>query len=125
MGLHIVQQGEHLSGIAHKYGFRDYHAIWDQPENASLRKRRLNPHVLNPGDQIHIPEKTSQSLPAATGQMHHFRLGGKQLKLRLAVKDWNGNPIKNTPCTLTIEKQTYELTTDGNGIVSQEISPDE
>src|SRR5206468_5118184 len=27
-------------------------------------------------------------------------------------------------CTLVVGQQTYELTTDGDGIVSQEISPD-
>ena len=124
MAIHIVQQGDHFSGIAHQYGFRDYQTIWNHPQNQALRKERSNPHVLYPGDQVFIPDKVNQITPASTGQRHRFKLSGKRLKLRLAVKDWNGKPIKNTPCTLVVEKQSYELVTDGEGIVSQDISPD-
>jgi hypothetical protein len=28
---HIVKQDEHLSGIAARYGFGDFHIIWDHP----------------------------------------------------------------------------------------------
>src|SRR5437867_6392672 len=89
MTIHVVQQGEHLSGIAHKYRFRDYQTIWNDAQNEALRKKRRNPHVLYPGDRVYIPEKLMQSTPVSTGQVHRFRLNVKPLKLRLAVEDWN------------------------------------
>src|SRR5262249_19800236 len=112
MTIHIVQQGEHLTGIAHKYGFYDYQTIWGDAQNEALRKERPNPHVLYPGDEVYIPEKAAKSVSIPTGQAHRFKLKGRPLKLRLAVQDWNGNPIKNTPCTLVVEQQTYKLQTD-------------
>jgi Putative peptidoglycan binding domain len=124
MAVHVVQQGEHLSGIARQYGFRDYQTIWNHAQNAGLREQRPNPHVLYPGDNVYIPDKQARSASLATGQVHRFVLEGKRLKLRLAVQDWNGHPIKNTPCTLVVESQTYKLNTDADGIVSQEISPE-
>jgi hypothetical protein len=84
---------------------------------------RSNPHVLLPGDNVYIPDKQMKSESCTTGQAHRFLWSGKPLKLRLALQDWNGQPIKNTPCTLVVQDQTYKLTTDANGIVSQDISP--
>jgi hypothetical protein len=51
-GIHTVRQGEHVSGIAQKYGFTDYSAIWNDPNNAALQSQRQNNNVLNPGDQV-------------------------------------------------------------------------
>src|ERR1700721_2282773 len=83
--IYVVQQGDHLSGIAREPGFADYRTIWNHADNAQLRKDRENPHVLNPGDVIHIPEKESKSVSRPTGQMHRFIVGGPSLKLGLAL----------------------------------------
>ena len=42
---HVLRQGEHLSQIADKYGYSDYKAIWNHPNNARLKKLRDNPSV--------------------------------------------------------------------------------
>jgi N-acetylmuramoyl-L-alanine amidase len=124
MPIHVVQQGEHISSIAGQYGFTDYLTIWNDAQNASLRKQRPNPHVLYPGDNVYIPEKQPKVESRPTGNVHRFVLRAKRLKLRIVVQDWNGHPIKNTPCTLVVEDQTYQLNTDGDGMISQEISPE-
>lgn len=56
--VHVVQPFEHISGIAHRYGFRDSHTIWDHPDNAALKRPREDPHVLLAGDQL-TPSGTS------------------------------------------------------------------
>jgi len=52
MPVHTVAQGEHLSGIAAKYGFQKVATIWEHPDNAGLKSKRKNPHILLPGDKI-------------------------------------------------------------------------
>ena len=54
---HVVAQGEYLSLIAARFGFRDPRVIWNHPDNAALRERRKNPNVLFPGDVLTIPER--------------------------------------------------------------------
>ena len=56
MPVHTVEQGEHLSSIAAKYGFQKVATIWDHPDNAGLKSKRKNPHILLPGDKVVIPE---------------------------------------------------------------------
>jgi hypothetical protein len=46
--FHIVQQGEHLSGIAAKFGFSSFRTIWQHPENAELKKLRKDPNPDEP-----------------------------------------------------------------------------
>jgi hypothetical protein len=54
-GVHVGTQREHLSAIGQQNGFRSYHTIWDQPNNADLKAKR-DPQVLFPGDQLFIPD---------------------------------------------------------------------
>jgi len=42
---HTVVQGEHLTQIAAKYGFRDYRTIWQHGQNAALNAQRTNPNI--------------------------------------------------------------------------------
>ncbi|HEY6945459.1 MAG TPA: LysM domain-containing protein, partial [Candidatus Acidoferrum sp.] len=67
---HIVEQGEHLSQIAKKYGFPDYKIVWDHPENADLKKLRKNPNILFPGDQVFIPDKEEKEESGPTDKRH-------------------------------------------------------
>ena len=54
--VHEVKQGECLSSIARRFGFRDWKKIYQHPMNADLRQKRPNPNVLHPGDRIFISE---------------------------------------------------------------------
>jgi hypothetical protein len=118
---HTVAQGEHLTGIAEKYGFRDFQTIWDHPDNAKLKKARVNPHVLHPGDTLVIPDKAIKNEFRATDKEHRFRVTSKPLMLRIALKDFDNEPIPKMPCVLTVAGTAYNLTSDANGIIETSI----
>src|SRR4051812_42085581 len=90
---HVVEQGEHLSGIAEKYGFRDFKTIWDDAQNAKLKSARGNAQVLYRGDTLVTREKTKKTLPADTDKHHRYRVAAKPLMLRIALKDYDNEPI--------------------------------
>ena len=63
---HRVTQGESITTIALRYGFRDPKAIYDHPDNAELKKKRPSPDILFPGDVVIIPDKEAKSINAPT-----------------------------------------------------------
>jgi N-acetylmuramoyl-L-alanine amidase len=120
---HEVVQGEHLSGIAKKYGFSSYKTIWDHGQNAELKKQRLNPNVIFPGDRLFIPEKGEKQVSKNTEKRHHFQLKREKLRLRLVLEDLYEKPIANARVELHIENETFNLTTSGQGRIEQDIKP--
>lgn len=121
MRKHNVKQGEYLSQIAAKYGFSDYMAIWDDPENAKLKAQRVNPNILYPGDILYIPKKSPKQESIPTDQKHRFRVHGHEIILRLVLKNADRIAIANTDCQLSIGFKTYNLTTDNEGKVEHTI----
>ena len=120
---HIVKQGEHISRIAREHGFFDYRIIWDHPANAALKKKRPNPHVLLPGDHLHIPDKQVKWDSRPTDDRHTFRIAVPMVKLRLALRDFDNAPVANAACQLDIEGKTYQLTTNREGLIEHDIAP--
>ncbi len=119
---HTVEQGEHLSGIALKYGFVDYRTIWNHPENAELKKKRENPNVLFPNDRLFIPEKGVKEFSRSTEKQHRFKLLTKPLRLRIRLEKGYDTPIANTKCELIVESEVKKLTSDGKGQIEDRIS---
>lgn len=100
---HIVKQGEHLSSIAAEHGFAHFRTIWEHPRNAALRQKRENPHVLFPGDEVFIPDREEKVVQVPAGRTHTFQIAEELLLLRLRVRDFNNEPLKqNTFCLLTV-----------------------
>jgi hypothetical protein len=124
MTTHIVQQGECLARIAHHYGFPDYHAIYDHPANAEFKRRRPNPNLIYPGDELQIPDLRQRQAPCTTDKLHEFKLKRRKRKLRIVVRDWEDEPLANEPYELIVEKKTLRGRTDGNGLLQQEIPMD-
>jgi N-acetylmuramoyl-L-alanine amidase len=120
---HTVVQGEHLSGIAKKYGFSSYKTIWDHGQNAELKNQRKNPNVIFPGDSLFIPDKGEKKYSRNTEKRHRFKVKTEKLKLRLILEDIYEKPIANAKVELSIDHQEYKLTTDGQGKIEQEINP--
>ena len=118
---HIVNQGEHISGIASRYGFGDFLAIWRHPANEDLRKNRPNPHVLFPGDAVFIPKFQPREHVCSTGQRHVFQLRASGLKLRLRLVDADDKPMTGVRCDLTIGGRAIAMTTDGDGCMDRAI----
>lgn len=90
--------------------------------NAALRKKRDNPHVLFPGDELFIPDKEERQEAGTTETIHRFRLRAQPLTLRLALKDFDHQPLANIPCELHVEGAVHQLTTDSAGRIQQPIS---
>src|SRR5262245_17024459 len=116
-----VQQGDHIFSIAAKFGFRDYRIIWDDPKNATLKQKRVNPHVLFPGDIVFIPDKKEKTESIATTKVHRFKLNEETLKLRLVLRDFDNEPIPNVECELEVEGQVSKLKTNAKGMIEKEI----
>jgi N-acetylmuramoyl-L-alanine amidase len=120
---HTIQQGEHLSKIAAQYGFFDYKTIWDHASNADLKKKRVNPHALLPGDVLQIPDKNPKQVSKPTTALHKFKVARGKLKLRLKLRDFDNEPIANTDCELEIEGKKQSLTTNGDGLIETDVEP--
>jgi hypothetical protein len=119
---HVVKQGEHLSTIASEYGFCHYETVWNDPGNDALRaKRDNNPNVLNPGDEVFIPEKIQKTQNVVTTKVHVFRVRMQTLRLILVLRDVNGIQLANSPCELDVDGKVTKLTTDGNGKIDRPI----
>lgn len=122
-GIHKVVQGEHLFGIARKYGFPDWKKIWNHGQNAELKELRKNPNVLFPGDELFIPDPEPREEDRPTDDLHTFTAPGEKLKLRIVLTRVYGAAYKNTPCVLIVNADRKELTSDGDALVEQEIKP--
>jgi len=53
---HVVIEGETLASIALAEGFHDARKLFDAPENAPLREQRARPELVEPGDEVFIPD---------------------------------------------------------------------
>lgn len=118
---HTVEQGEHLSLIAKNYGFASYATIWNHDNNADLRELRKNPNVLRPGDKVFVPDKQAKHAEIKTGERTRFRVQSAKVMLRLVLENPDGSPMANTECELRIDGQAFPVTTDGDGLLEQEI----
>ena len=113
--IHIVKQGEYLSGIANAYGFHTYKKIWHDPANTGLKEERKNPNVLFPGDQLVIPDKEEKQESRVTDARHKFQIDGEKLNLRMIVKNESAEAVANADYTLVVESDTDQKKTDGSG----------
>jgi hypothetical protein len=123
MPVHTIQQGEHLSTLAERYGFQTYERIWNDPANADLKQLRKNPNVLMPGDEVTIPDLEDKSMEVPTTKLHRFVLRGSGLKLRLVILDHSGKPRASEACKLAIEGDASDMETDGDGKVERKLAP--
>lgn len=119
MARHRVNQGECLLSIACQHGF-PWKELWEHPDNGALKKKRQDPQLLFPGDEVFIPEKEVKAVSVATKQKHRFRTVGAVVKLSVQVLR-NDEPIRHTPYLLEIDGETIEATTDSDGVVDRPI----
>src|SRR5882762_866245 len=119
--MHTVLQGEYLCSIAQDFGFLDWHTIYDHPKNAEFKKKRPNPNILLPGDQLFIPDKEEKQESCPTEQKHRFQMKTPKALLKIVLKDAMGKPIENQPYTLNLVKQVIRGNTGRDSLVQQEI----
>lgn len=122
---YVVQQGDHLAGIAKKSGFTNYRSVWDHPNNSGLQAKRKNPNVLLPGDRVFVPVLERGAASRGTDRVHRFKLKGPPLTLRLILEDLYEKPIANATCVLVVDGIMTRTKTDGSGKVARFLSPDD
>jgi hypothetical protein len=118
---HVAQQGECITRIADRYGFRDYRTIYENAANADLRSKRPNAHLLHPGDVVVIPDKAKKEEICPTGRSYTFQTPSLTRVLRLVLKDEEDNPLANMAYQLTCAGNVKSGSTDGDGKLEEEI----
>jgi len=119
---HEVRPGDCISSIAFQYGLHP-DTVWDDPANAKLRRQRESPNVLQPGDELVVPDKRLKEESHATEARHRFRRRGMPELLRLQLLDC-GKPRANLQYTLDIDGRLLDGCTDEDGYLEHWIAPD-
>jgi N-acetylmuramoyl-L-alanine amidase len=120
---HTVKQGECLSSIAHAYGFPSYKDIYNHADNADFRKKRPNPNLIFPGDEIEIPDYKAPPRSLETGKRHRIVVKQPLVKLRLLVRDSTGKSAAGCRYRLTVDSLDEEKTVPSNGIIEAVVPP--
>jgi hypothetical protein len=122
--IHEVAQGECLSSIALKYRISNWKTIYDHPENAAFKKKRPNPNLIAPGDQIFIPDAELREQSCPTNSKHTFRLKKPKTFLSLVVEDEMGRALANRKYKLVVGDDVFEGSTNGSGLIERPIPAD-
>ena len=118
---HNVEQGDHISKIAEKHHFFDYNIIWDDGANAAIKAKRDNPHVLNPGDVVVIPDKTEKKETRPTTKMHVFKVKRQKLQLWIEVHNYDDEVAANADMVFKVEGAEKALKLGASGTVYKPI----
>jgi hypothetical protein len=121
--FYIVKEGECLSSLAQKFGFKNLDIIYNHPENRELKKIRPNPNLLLPGDEVFIPESEPKSVSANTNYLHHFKLSRPKTRLKILLSGLDNEPVRNRKYILHIDNLRFEGVSKYNGLIEHEISP--
>jgi hypothetical protein len=118
---HVVVEGENLSTIAAREGFRDFRKLYEAPENAELRKKRPNPNLILPGDEVVIPDRKPLSVKVAPGAkvtIQKLPPVAMPDALEVAFIDPQNGPIPKLKVQLVTDKgQLFERTSDDAGLI--------
>lgn len=128
-----VKAGGQLFRIAKEQGFRTGKPIFDAPENAEVKRTRVNPNTLAVGDVLVIPLLEPKVQNAATNQTLVLALDADELLLNLTLQDEARKPLANRAFRLVVgsrslTRATPDLdppidgVTDGKGGLSAEIN---
>ncbi len=116
---HVVQPGECLLSLATRYGFADWQAIFEHPDNSELKEKRKTPSVLHPGDVVSIPEKADKQVEVATGAVHTFKVKLPKAMVRIALQVHGSYGYE-----LSVDGERWTGKTDGSAPIEHAISPD-
>lgn len=112
--VHVARQGECLSKIAHHYGVSSWQRVWNDPQNAKLKKKRKDPNVLLPGDEVVVPGVDVYELVRPTDSTHKIQIAaGASVTLTMVFKDHDGKPIAGAAYELKYTKRGAEVVESG------------
>jgi hypothetical protein len=118
--VHVVAQGDCMSSLAKRYGFRSYKTIYDDADNADLKQKRSDPNILFPGDRVVIPDKDGRVEEKPTGARHRFVVETTPTFVRLQI-----DTDRELAYRLQIDgREPIEGKTDGSDVIAHEIEAD-
>jgi len=82
MATRTVNRGDSIPSLAHDNG-HFWETLWNHPQNADLKRRRRTPNILNPGDEVFIPELRLKTVSKPTDATHKFERKGVPAKIRM------------------------------------------
>ena len=120
---HVVEQGECIATIAHRYGFADPLVIWNDSGNDDLREKRDDPHVLAPGDVVTVPDREATGHSCATGKTHVF-VRRRSCKLHVKLTDARGQALASKKFELVIGTLIKKGKTKADGSLEVAVPPE-
>lgn len=120
-GERVVCQGEDVITVATEVGHL-WKTIWDDRQNAELKRRRGSPHVLLPGDRVHIPPIRLRSESGQTQKRHRFVRKGVPIRIQVRILG-DGKPLKGEAYVLSIENRAKTGAVPDDGVVEADIYP--
>src|SRR5262245_37898351 len=99
---YVVREGDDGISIAARFGFRDFEAIWNLPENEPLKKKRKDHDLPFPGDVVHVPERTPKTESASAKTVNKSRVTRPKRQLHVNVVERDGKPAANAAYELSV-----------------------
>lgn len=119
---HTIEPGDSTSSIALKHGHAP-DTLWDDPDNAALRKKRTHADVLLPGDVLVVRDIMPKGVEVATGRRHTFQRKGVPSRFHVQLCDDKG-PRAALAHHLDVDGVITPGTTDGEGWIHVWVPPD-
>lgn len=117
---HRVEAGDCIASVAFENGFLP-DRIWDHPENAALRDKRVTGNVLAAGDVLHLPDLDPDEVEKPCDQRHRFRRRGVPELLQIRLLDLLDQPRAGLSYHITVDGAARSGVTDGDGWIRQAI----
>src|SRR5438552_3502450 len=110
-----AKKGDCVISIASAAGFADWHTVYDAPENAELRKKRPDPHILVAGDKVFVPDMKPMEITLKAGSTYLIKTKSLWALVELKLNDPSGNPYKGKKWELRVAGQVYKGVTAADG----------
>jgi hypothetical protein len=119
-------EGECMVSLADKLGMQDYHTLYDDGVNATLKRRRPNPNQLLIGDEWQDPPSKGKVHQKPVDKTWKFVVKPKKPpKLRIVVVDAENKPLAGKKWNLTAPKALSGTTKKDGLIEVPDLPPQE
>jgi N-acetylmuramoyl-L-alanine amidase len=122
MPVHVVAQGECFSSIAARYGIKSWRELYEHPDNAELKKKRPNPNVLAPGDEVVVPEPDKKWMERTTEKKHRFVVPAAKVRLRIVLRGPRGEALGGKHFIVDVGDDKQEGTSTPEGLIEVEVA---
>jgi N-acetylmuramoyl-L-alanine amidase len=120
MRAYVVQQGDHLAGIAARLGF-DAETCWNDEQNRELREQRGDPQVLAAGDVLYVPEPEGRGVSIRPRATNRYSARPPKVRVRVRMRTAEG-ALANAECRIVGDGPPRTATTDGDGNLELEVA---